>query len=167
MLNEIHDIARVLEEAHVVLRTTSVLLRPHSHSPVVECWIDSDGGVSKIELKEQCQGPGKIKPNNHASFPAVAFSIAPLAGSQPKDLSVLRGLVVEGVSSPDLFRKGLEKSIKSYRKALSYLAADYELERFARSVTAIDFNLWLARMVEELPVCVKDLSDHLLKKIVQ
>jgi hypothetical protein len=122
MLNEIHDIARVLDEAHVVLRTTSVLLRPHSRSPVVECWIDSDGGVSKIELKEQCQGPGKIKPNNHASFPAVALSTAPLAGSQPRDLSVLRGLVVEGVSSPDLFRKGLEKSIKSYRKALSYLA---------------------------------------------
>src|SRR5258708_21025316 len=74
-------------------------------------------------------------------------------------------MVVEGVSSPDLFRKGLEKSIKSYRKALSYLAPDSELERFARSVTAIDFNLWLARMVEELPGSVKDLSEDLLKKV--
>jgi hypothetical protein len=165
MLNEVHDIARVLEEAQVVLRTTRVLLRPHSRSPVVECWIDSDGGVSKIELKEQCQGPGKIKPNNHASFPAVALSIAPLAGSQPKDLSVLRELVVEGVSSPDPFRKGLKKSIKSYRKALSYLEPDSELERFARSVTAIDFNVWLAKMVEELPGSVKDLPEDLLKKV--
>ena len=92
MLNEIHDVARVLEETQVVLRTKSVLLRPHSRSPVVECWIDSDGGVSKIELKEQCQGPGKIQPNNHASFPAVALSIVPLSGSQPQDLGVLRGL---------------------------------------------------------------------------
>jgi hypothetical protein len=165
MLNEIHDIAQALEEAKVVLRTTSVLLRPHSRSPVVECWIDSKGGVSKIELKEQCQGPGKIKPNNHASFPAVALSIVPLAGSQPKDLSILRGLVVEGVSSPNLFRKGLEKSIKSYRKALGYLAPDSELERFARSVTAIDLDLWLARIVEELPGCIKDLSEDLLKKV--
>jgi len=165
MLNEIHDIAQVLEEAKVVLRTTSVLLRPHSRSPVVECWIGSKGGVSKIELKEQCQGPGKIKPNNHASFPAVALSIVPLTGSQPKDLSILRGLVVEGVSSPNLFRKGLEKSIKSYRKALSYLAPDSELERFARSVAAIDLDLWLARIVEELPGCIKDLSEDLLKKI--
>jgi hypothetical protein len=165
MLNEIHDIARVLQEAQVVLRTTSVWLRPHSRSPVVECWIDSDGGVSKIELREQCRGPGKIKPNNHASFPAVALSIPPLAGLQPKDLNVLRGLLVEGVSSPNLFRKGLEKSIKSYRKALSYLAPGSELERFARSVTAIDLNLWLARMVEELPEWVKDLSEDLLKKV--
>ena len=165
MLNEIHDVARVLEEAQVVLRTTSVLLRPHSRSPVVECWIDSDGGVSKIELKEQCQGPGKIQPNNHASFPAVALSIVPLSGSQPQDLDVLRGLLIERLSSPDLFRSGLEKSVKSYQKAVSYLAPDSELERFARSVTAIDLNLWLARIVEELPGCIRDLSKDLLKKV--
>src|SRR5258708_19800324 len=103
MLNEIHDIARVLEEAHVVLRTTSVLLRPHSHSPVVECWIDSDGGVSKIELKEQCQGPGKIKPNNHASFPAVALSTRPLAGSPPLLPTVFRALLFHCLVIPVLF----------------------------------------------------------------
>ena len=167
MLSELYEIATLLEQAGVSLTGVGSELMPYSKAPLLVAYLTFEGSVERMEIQRNLSGPGKIAPNNQASFPVVALRVPKTELTGINEDHVKRNQLAGHLSNSEFFLPGIRSALRSVQNVLQYLRPESELSEFAKVVSSILPEQWAMLLSNHIPKLIRDVSGDDLEYLVR